>query len=558
MKRNLSKLANEDYDVLIIGAGIYGASALWDAALRGLKVALIEKNDFGHATSANSLKIIHGGLRYLQTLDLKRVRESIRERRILMRIAPNLVYPMPVIMPTYSYKMKSRPVMFFGLLANDIVSIDRNRLDDPHKHIPNGYTMSSKKVKELIPGYDKHNLNGGALWYDCQCYNTERLLLSFIKSACQRGADVANYVSAVQLIQKEGKVIGVNVEDTLTGERFEIRARMVVNNSGPWVDTILNSMNGKSDSKKFSLSTAMNLIVDRDIMGKYAAGLSGPFRHVFEDGREYNGYRMLFFAPWRGKTIIGTNHLPYSGRQQDYKVTEAEIQDFLAAANAAHPGAHIKREEISYFYSGFLPMNGTNPKTGEVNLVKHYKIYDHQKTDNLDGLLSVIGVKYTTARDVAEKTINLVCKKLSIAARDSQTASTRLYGGDIDNFEDFLNATITEDPYKLGVTAIKHLAYTYGSAINDIYRYGNDDRSTMHFLPDTREVVRAEVLHAIRDEMAMKLSDVVLRRTDLGSGGCPGGATLNEIAKIMGKEMGWTEKKVREEIREVEQLYIPA
>ncbi|MBN1155424.1 glycerol-3-phosphate dehydrogenase/oxidase [candidate division KSB1 bacterium] len=558
MKRDLKKLANEEYDVLIIGAGIYGASATWDAALRGLKVALIEKQDFGHATSANSLKIMHGGLRYLQTLDLKRVRESIRERRILMHIAPNLVYPMPVIMPTYSYKLKSRPAMSSALLANDVLSVDRNRSEDPHKYIPNGYTMSSKKLRELIPGYDKYNLNGGALWYDCQCYNTERLLLSFILSATQRGADVANYVKAVDLLQKNGKAIGVRVEDTLTGEHFDIRAKMIVNNAGPWVDDILASINGASTTKKFNLSTAMNLVVNRNITGQYAAGLSGPYRHVFEDGREYNGYRILFFAPWRDKTIIGTNHLPYSGKQDGFKVTEAEIEEFLDAVNNAHPGANIKRAEVSYFYSGFLPMTGTNPKTGEVNLVKHYKIYDHQKTDNVDGIVSVVGVKYTTARDVAQKTINLICKRLSIPMKKSNTDTTRLYGGDIDRFEEFLNHNIGDDPYKLGESAISHLTYNYGSAINDIYCYGQSDPSWMRFLPGTNEVVRAEVLHAVREEMAMKLSDVVLRRTDIGSGEKPGDTTLVEIANIMGHELVWTDERAKAEIEEVKQLYVPA
>jgi len=304
MKRDLEKLSNEKYDVIVIGAGIYGVASAWDATLRGLKVALIEKGDFGGATSANSLKTIHGGLRYLQNLDIKRMRESIHERMVLMHIAPNLIYPLPVLMPTYSYKLKSRPALAAALIANDIVGFDRNGLNDPHKYMPRGRTMSSKKLKQLIPGYDKYNLNGGALWYDCQCYNTERLALSYVLSAIHTGADGANYVKATGFLLKDQKATGVKVEDQLTGERFDIQGKMIVNDGGPWVDKILANLNGKTPPQKFNLSSALNIIVDRDIMGDYAAGLSGPFKHTFADGSEYNAFRILFFAPWRGKTII--------------------------------------------------------------------------------------------------------------------------------------------------------------------------------------------------------------------------------------------------------------
>jgi len=245
MKRDLNKLSQEEYDVVIVGAGIYGVTTAWDATLRGLKVALIDKGDFGNATSSNSLKIIHGGLRYLQHLDIKRMRESIHERVVLMRIAPHLVYPIPVVMPTYSYKLKSRPAMFAALLANDIVGFDRNQLNDPHKYMPRGYTISKDKVQDYIPGYEKYNLNGGAIWYDCQCYNTERLLLSFVISSANNGADVANYVKVVGLLKNDDRVIGLKVQDTLTGEEFEIRSKIIVNNSGPWVDKVLENLNSK-------------------------------------------------------------------------------------------------------------------------------------------------------------------------------------------------------------------------------------------------------------------------------------------------------------------------
>jgi len=562
MKRDLAKLAATEYDVVIIGAGIYGVAAAWDASLRGLKVALIDKGDFGNATSSNSLKIIHGGLRYLQQLDIKRMRESIHERTVLMRIAPHLVFPLMVVMPTYSYKLKSRPAMMAALMANDLVGFDRNQLRDPNKYMPKGYTISKDKVQEFIPGYSKYNMNGGAIWYDCQCYNTERLLLSFVISAANKGADIANYVKANGFLNDGKRVTGIKAEDVLTGETFDIRSKVVVNNGGPWVDNVLKNLNGKLPETKFNLSTAMNLVVKRKLLNKNAAGLSGPYRYVREDGSEYNAYRMLFFAPWRDYTIIGTNHLPCEGKDSkyadNYKITEKEIQEFLTDVNQAYPGVDIKRDEVSFFYGGFLPMAQKNPDTGEVVLEKHYKLYDHIEHDRVEGLITVIGVKYTTARDVARKTIDLAFDKLKLSSPNCTTEETPLYGGNIELFEDFLRDTVNSKPYELNATVLRHLCYNYGNAYNDILKYGESDKEWLETLPQSNEVLKAEVLHAVREEMASKLSDVILRRTDVGSADYPGDSSVAEIARIMANELNWSETKLQQEIEEVKQIYIPA
>lgn len=557
MKRDLKELSKHEYDVVIIGAGIYGVNAAWDATLRGLKVALIDKGDFGNATSSNSLKTIHGGIRYLQNLDFKRMRESIHERMVMMKIAPNLVYPLRVVMPTYSYKMKSRPAMMAATLMNDIVGFDRNQLDDPAKYMPGSFTIPRKEVQDYIPGYTKYNLNGAAVWYDCQCYNTERLLLSFVISAAAKGAQVANYTKAVGFLKDGNKVTGVKAQDTLTGEKFDIRSKIVINNAGPWVDDVLMNLNGKLPDQKFKLSTAMNLIVNRKLMDN-AAGLSGPYQYVHPDGSEYNAHRILFFAPWRDYTIIGTNHLVYNGKQEDYKITEAEILDFLETVKQAHPGANIKREEVTFFHGGFLPMAQQNSETGEVGLEKHYKLCDHQQDSGVEGLISVVGVKYTTARDVAQKTIDLVYKKMGKDAPKCQTENITLHGGNIERFNDFVNDAVKSKPHGLDEKVMKHLSYNYGSTSNDILRYGENDKKWMELVPDSQEVLKAEVLNGVREEMAQKLSDIVLRRTDLGTAINPGEAALKETARIMAAELGWDDARVKMEIEEVEQIYRPA
>ena len=556
MKRDLKRISSERYDLLVIGAGIYGATVAWEAALRGLKVALIDKGDFGGATSANSLKTIHGGLRYLQQLDLLRMRESVRERMVLMRIAPHLVHPLPVLMPTYGCKLKSRPALLAALLANDIVGFDRNRLSDPQKRIPNGRTMSSRELKELIPGYDKHNLNGGALWFDCQCVNTERLLLAYVISAAKKGADAANYVKATGLLLEGARVTGIRAQDVMTGDYFDIRARLVVNESGPWVDEVLSGSNGRSPQRRFIRSTAMNLVVNRKVADRFALGLSGPFRHVFADGSESNGFRVLF--PWRGRTIIGTNHRPYVGGEREYRITEREIRDFLADVNRAYPAAEIRRDEVAFFSGGFLPMKGIHPRTGEVQLVRHYKIHDHALQDGIEGLITVVGVKYTTARDVARRTVDLIAGRIGQKTAPSRTATTPLYGGEIDRFDDFLKGNLIRKPRGHDEKVMAHLSRNYGSALGDILGYEKDGGEPLGRIPGSDEVLRAEVLHGVREEMALNLADVVFRRTDLGSAGHPGGEALVETASLMARELGWNDAKREAEIAAVNRMYIPA
>ena len=243
----------------------------------------------------------------------------------------------------------------------------------------------------MIPGYDKHNLNGGALWFDCQCVNTERWPLAYVISAVNRGADAANYVEATGFMKEGSRVTGVRAKDILTKETFEIRSRIVVNESGPWVDEVLSNLNGRSPKKRFIPSTAMNLVVNRKVADRFAVDRPAPFGMFSRTARRYNGFRVLFFSPWRGRTIIGTNHLPYRGEPRGYRITETEIRDFLADVNRAYPAAEIRRDEVAFFNGGLLPMTGIHPRTGEVQLVRHYKIHDHMLRDGIEGLITVVG-----------------------------------------------------------------------------------------------------------------------------------------------------------------------
>jgi len=557
MKRNLTTLADTHFDVLIIGGGIYGAWTAWDAAQRGLAVALVEKGDFGGATSSNSLKIMHGGLRYLQHADFKRMRESIRERSILMRVAPHLVHPLPCLMPTYGHGMKGREALGLAMRLNDAMSFDRNaQLDDPQKHIPPGRIVSTDEVRRLVPEVETKNLTGGALWYDCQNYNSERLLFSILHSAVNAGAQMANYVEAVGFEKQANRIVAANVKDILTGETFSIHAKLIVNTCGPWVDLLLNRLDGrKSRQQKFLPSKTMNLVIKRQLIPDYAVGVSSQFEFKDKDTIISKGSRALFIVPWRNYSMVGTTHLPFAGDASHFKITEEDIHVFMKELNSAYPAANLQREDISFFYGGLLPMMPSNGSHGDVRLVKHYTLCDHQQEDGLEGFVTVVGVKYTTARDVAEKTVDLVFKKMGKQPPRCRTPETPVHGGGIMRFNEFVAQETRRPPHNLRANVIKNLVWNYGAVYAEILKYISTDQQAASPVTPEAEIIQAELLYNIREEMAQKLVDVIRRRTELGSAGYPGDAAVQASAALMAAELGWKAEKTQQEIHDVQAIY---
>jgi len=552
MNRDLTQLANSKYDLLVIGGGIYGACVAWEATLRGLSVALLEKEDFGNATSANSLKTIHGGLRYLQHLDLKRMRESIRERRTLMRIAPHLVHPLPCLMPTYGHLMKGREAMALALKVNDLVSFDRNRLEDPQKHLPKGRVISRQECLQLLPDIATEGLTGGATWYDAQVYNSERLTLSFLLSATKAGTIVANYAKVTGFLREQDCVVGVEAEDMLTGNRFEVRAKSVVNTSGPWVNSVLGLLNGQRPSLGVRFAKAINLVT-RSFCLTHAVAISS--RNTSPANAASNkGGRLFFISPWRGHSVIGTAYSVWKEDPDHFTVTEDDIRCLLADFNQAYPAASLRREEISFIHGGLVPISGADPKTGTVQRSRCYQIHDHQR-EGLRGLISVVGVKYTTARDVAEKVVDQVFRMWRLKSPPSTSAFTRLHGGDIDQFDSFLQTEIRREPCGLDDKIIRHLIYNYGAVYPEILRSFERDFNREHKITDRLVVLRAEILHGVRHEMAQKLTDVVFRRTDLCTAGHCGDEILEFCSQVMGKELGWAQAKIQKELQEVQSVF---
>jgi glycerol-3-phosphate dehydrogenase len=544
MKRNLERLANRKFDVLVIGGGIHGAIAAWDASLRGLSVGLIERGDFGSGTSQNSLKIIHGGLRYLQDANLSRIRTMVRERTTWMKIAPHLIHPLPCVIPMTRNMPRIRLAMSFALRANDILSYDRNQLADPEKDVPDGMIVSQRELSRILPGYDVSTSAGAGVWYDAQIYNSERLLLEFILSAVQAGAEVANYAEAINFMRHEDRIFGVQAKDLRTGQTFDIQSKLVINCTGAWTDCLLEKASLRSE---YATSVAMNVIVDQ-VWSDIAVGLTS---------QPVNGKppQVLFIVPWRNKSMIGTCHIPWHDSPQVFQLHQTMVQGFLDQINSAHPPLQLSLKDVRQVTWGFLPVNPEDANKEPVRLARDGVVIDHQKKDGISGLISILGVKYTTARAVAEQAVNLAVSKLGTKTRECQTHTTPVKGGQIDDFRAFLHRARAEVAGVVNERFIEHLVYTYGSEYRNLVHCVMKQPDLARRIAPPLPVSAAEVQHAIHHEMALTLADVVERRTELGSTGLPSMDALQKCAGLISREFQWSSEHQQQEIESVIQTY---
>ena len=536
----------------MIGGGIYGACIAWEAVLRGLSVALLEREDFGGQTSSNSQKIIHGGFRYLQHADFKRMREHIRERTTFMKIAPHLVHPMPVVIPTYGHGMRGKEIFALALAIYDLVSFDRNRLEDSFKHIPRGKILSKGELFDSVPNLPQDGVTGGAVFYDAQVYNSERFLLAFLKSAEKLGCDMANYMNVTDFITGKGRIAGVMAKDAFTGDEIPVQAKMTVNAGGPWIYQILGLLDQYRSHKKFPLVKSVNVVTPL-LFPSYAVGIYGKMRYSDKDAFLDKGTRLFFVTPWRGLSVVGTALSYYEGNPDELEVTREDVQNFLDDFNQASPLAQVQIRDVRLIQKGFLPSSGLDAG-GNVQISKKYRILDHSK-EGLSGLMSVMGVKYTTARDVAEKTVDLIFKIWGKTSPPSKSSTTVLHGGKIERLQEFLSQAIEKRPRGFTEERIKHLVENYGSGFEEVLQLVERNETRTEGL-SFKDVLRAEILYGIREEMAMKLSDVVMRRTELGSAGNPGEEMLAFCASVMGKEMGWNVQRTQAELEEVRKIYV--
>lgn len=498
MRRDLTRLCAEPHDVIVVGGGIHGACAAWEAARRGLRVALIEAGDFNQATSANSLRTLHGGLRHLQRLDFVHMRESIRERSEWLRMAPELTQPLRFVIPTHGAGMRSRPVLRAALWVNDLVSADRNQGLAPDHQLPRGAILGKAEFDSLYPGLSIPAHDGAAAWYDGICLNTERLQLAVVMAAVACGAQAANYLRAHQVLRAGPGVTGVRVRDELTGRQMDLHARVIINAAGPWIEEWLGGeSSGPRFAPAFKASKAFNLVV-RKLPFRDALGLSAR-------GNTY------FIIPWNGYSLIGTRHLRCDPAVREASVSRAEVLAFLSDLNPLLGEHTLSGADIHGVFSGLLP-EAEGAVGADVTLERSAQIIDHA-AQGLAGVISVIGVKWTTARAVGERVARRACRCLG---RTDQLSSAER---------------------KLDCTAISSA--------------DADPALATQIVPDLT-VRMGQVVHAVRQEMAMRLSDAVRRRTPLYLSAALDGSVLAACAATMARELRWSKRDVAAEIEATE------
>jgi glycerol-3-phosphate dehydrogenase len=539
-------LQNYPFDLIVVGAGINGAGIARDAAMRGLRVLMLDKGDISSGTTQWATRLIHGGLRYLEYYEVPLVRESLRDREILLHVAPHLVKPLGFMIPIYE-RAKHGPLMVrLGMLAYDVLSFD--------KSVGNHRMFSPEEALEREPGLNPEGLKGAAFYYDGQVEYAERIAVENAISAHEHGAVVLNYARVDRLLTESGNVTGVEFTDVLGGGRYEVRAPVTVNVAGPWVDEVLRGMDSGSANRMIGGTKGSHLVVD-----PFPGAPKGEALYVEarKDGRPY------FIVPWNGRYLIGTTDFRYEGDLDYVSADDDEIDYLLEETNYVIPEANLAREDVLFTYSGVRPLP-FQPEGAEGSVTRSHIIYDHSRgrgvgtkgssigegAPRVGGLISIVGGKLTTYRNLSRQTVDMVYDKLGRDAPESRTARAPLPGGATDDFEAFaagFKATsgLTDD-------LAERLLMLYGVRAPEVLEIAGDDPSLKMPLGPSATVetgiIGAEVLYAFHHELAQTLSDVLLRRTMVGMGPRVGLDVDEAATQVAVEHLGWTAERARSEV----------
>jgi glycerol-3-phosphate dehydrogenase len=408
--------------------------------------------------------------------------------------------------------------------------------------------MSRRKVLAAHPELEDPELTGAGRVWDGQLYNPPRLVWEFVRTAGRAGAVAANYCEVLGFLRRGRRIVGVAASDRLGGERFEVRARVVVNAAGPFAEQ-LYVRSGLRSAGRIPLSRDMALVIRRRLVHERALAVQTKYRDP--DAYLSRGPRHLFVVPWRGVTLIGVNSVVYRGDPDCLTVAEAEVQGFLDEINEARPGFALTLDDVGLVHAGLVPIGADKLVAANVSFGKRSHVVDNARADGLDGLVTAVCNRYTTARGVAERAVDLAFHKLGAAPARSRSAETPLYGGRISTFAE-LAQKISRDSgeHGPGPEVVDQLAHNHGAAYDDVLRLGRETPFYRATIGASR-TLGAEVVHAIREEMAQKLADCVFRRTDLGTAGHPGDEALAACAALMAAELGWSAARIELELAEV-------
>jgi glycerol-3-phosphate dehydrogenase len=531
------------FDLIVVGAGINGAGIARDAAMRGLDVLLLDKGDVASGTTQWATRLIHGGLRYLEYYEVSLVRESLKDREILLHIAPHLVRPLGFLVPIYE-RAKHGPLMIrLGMIGYDTLSLD--------KSLDNHHMLSREEALEREPGLNPEGLLGAAFYYDAQVEYAERIAVENAISAREHGAVVLTYCKVNRLVLDDGRVTGVEFTDVLGGGSYRARAPVTVNVAGPWVDEVLGEIH---EGRMIGGTKGSHLIVD-PFPG--APKNEALYVEARRDGRPY------FIVPWNGRYLIGTTDIRYDGDLDRVVADEEEIDYLIEETNYVIPEANLTRESVLFTYSGIRPLP-FQPEGAEGSVTRSHIVYDHAKgrgigtkrssigedAARVEGLISIVGGKLTTYRNLSRQTVDMVYEKLGREAPESRTSKVPLPGGETEEFETF--AAWFKATSDLTDELAERLLKLYGVRAPEVLGMAGDDPSLKMPLGPSATVesgiIGAEVLYAFRRELVQTLADVLLRRTMVGLGPSVGLDVDEAAARVAVKHLGWSEDRAKSEV----------
>jgi glycerol-3-phosphate dehydrogenase len=532
----LDALQHERFDLIIIGGGINGAGIARDAALRGLRVALVEQSDFASGTSSRSSKLIHGGLRYLEQGEIRLVLEATRERERLRRLAPHLVRPMRFVYPIYAGGPVSKWKLAAGLWAYDFLAGIRS----VHLHRMLGAAAAARDE----PGLRTDGLRGAGVYWDCWT-DDARLVLETLLSARDAGAVAVSYARVVGFVKEAGRVVGVQLTDSLGGREVTVRGRAVVNAAGPWVDVV--SAMDEPGPPRIRPTKGVHIVVPRARIGHEAAIVL----HAVQDGR------VMFVIPWDECSLVGTTDTDHPGGAEVPPTVEREdVAYLLETVNHYFPAAKLTPTDVVSAFAGLRPLVAPEEGNGESpsDVSREEEIFTSRS-----GVITIAGGKLTTYRLIAAEVVDRVAKRLvrgidGLPIGRSRTADLPLPGGSTPP-ETLAAAAAARDGHGVARDVINHLAGRYGGRLTAVLGEVAKDRALGTPVLPAQPDPRAEVVAAVESELAVTLEDVLRRRTQLALFDPAGGtAAADEVATLMGERLGWS----RDDAREAAQAYVEA
>lgn len=531
---HLERLRDEGFDVLVVGGGITGAAVARDAARRGFRTALLEARDFAAGTSSRSSRLVHGGLRYLEQFEFDLVFEASRERRRLLRIAPHLVRPLEFFFPIYADGSVGRLKLDAGMWLYHALSLFRN--------IERHQMLEAAEVREREPGLRAEGLLGGARYFDAQV-DDARLVVSTVLSAAEAGAAVANRVEAVRVAVDDWPGHRVEVRDEETGAGWKVDALAVVLAAGPWTDELLARTGLREGADLVRPSRGAHIHLRRRRLGHERA-------LIFEsplDGR------IMFVLPWRDLTLVGTTDAFDERPPGEVTATAEDVAYLLRSVNRLFPGADLGPADVLSAWAGLRPLAASEEEGAAPGAVSR----DFAVSEDPAGVFTVTGGKLTSHRAMGEATVDRVAAFLEEAGvraeRGCDTGRAPLPGGELEDPGELLQR-VRARATDLGVDGegAERLARGYGSRADAVLDLVCDDPRLGRRIVAERPHVRAEVVHAVREEMAGHVEDVAYRRTRVGLEVREAfGATCRTIAELMGRELGWDDAAVEAELERV-------